>query len=76
MEHEVGRLLNSSLDVETSEHKRDFKAPPFFPLEDGGTPLSLSGEQLSHSIKGGFLDVQLVAFLVLFPPTPPTPPSY
>lgn len=69
MERKLVGLLNSSLDVETSEHKWSFKSPPFFPLEDGGTPLSLSGEQLSHSIKGGFLDVQLVVFLVLFPPS-------
>lgn len=65
MEHKVVRLQNSSLDVETSEYKWDFKSPSFFPLEDGGTPLSLSGEQLSCSRKGGFLDVQLVVFLIL-----------
>lgn len=57
-------LQNSSLNVETSEYKWDFKSPSFFPL-DGGTPLSLSGEQLIHSRKGGFLDVQLVVFLIL-----------
>lgn len=68
MERKLVGLLNSSLDFETSEHKWSFKSLPFFPLEDGGTPLSLSGEQLSHSIKGGFLDVQLV-LLVLFPPS-------
>lgn len=65
MEHKVIRLQNSSLHVETSEYKWSFKSSSFFPLEDGGTPLSLSEEQLSHSIKGGFLDVQLVVFLIL-----------